>query len=165
MDVRNVLVIIILTQSSTGFWIITFDYFSTGVVFISGTVGALPVAFMAEILTLRTCVIAGLVTSIVGCVIKNCAIQSNLYWLLFTGQLISQFSWVFVSAFGGRLANLWCLKEGFQKLFDSNHWSIASIWRHPIKERNCIGKCSGNRWECSWYGSWICCPLTHRNWF
>ena len=114
MDVRNVLVIIILPQSSTGFRIITFDYFSTGVVFISGTVGALPVALMAEILTLRTCVIAGLVTSIVGCVIKNCAIQSNLYWLLFTGQLISQFSWVFVSAFGGRLANLWCLKEGFQ---------------------------------------------------
>ena len=55
--------------------------------------------------------IIGLVTSIVGCVIKNCAIQSNLYWLLFTGQLISQFSWVFVSTFGGRLANLWCLKN------------------------------------------------------
>ena len=44
MDVRNVLVIIILMKSST------FDYLSTGVVFISGTVGALPVAFMAEIL-------------------------------------------------------------------------------------------------------------------
>ena len=56
-------------------------------------------------------VIIGLLTSIVGCVIKNCAIQSNLYWLLFTGQLISQFSWVFVSTFGGRLANLWCLKN------------------------------------------------------
>ena len=64
----------------------------SGVTFISQGAGALPVAFMAEILTLRTSVITGLVTSIVGCVIKNCAVQSNLYWLLFTGQLISQFS-------------------------------------------------------------------------
>ena len=42
---------------------------------------------------------------------KNVAVQSNLYWLLFTGQFISQISWVFVTAFGGRLANLWCLKN------------------------------------------------------
>ena len=42
---------------------------------------------------------------------KNVAVQSNLYWLLFAGQFISQISWVFVTAFGGRLANLWCLKN------------------------------------------------------
>ena len=80
---------------------------------------------MAEILTLRTSgifnsrfkfiyrfiVITGLVTTIVGCVMKNVAVQSNLYWLLFAGQFISQISWVFVTAFGGRLANLWCLKN------------------------------------------------------
>ena len=42
---------------------------------------------------------------------KNVAVQGNLYWLLFTGQFISQISLVFVTAFGGRLANLWCLKN------------------------------------------------------
>lgn len=54
MDVRNVLVINIEAKSSA-----CFDYLSTGVVFISGTVGALPVAFMAEVLTLRTSGING----------------------------------------------------------------------------------------------------------
>ena len=59
MDVRNVLVIIFFNKNmvliTCRYWFSSgFDYLLTGVVFISGTVGALPVAFMAEILTLRT---------------------------------------------------------------------------------------------------------------
>ena len=42
---------------------------------------------------------------------KNVAVQRHLYWLLFSGQFISQISWVFVTAFGGRFANLWCKKN------------------------------------------------------
>ena len=71
----------------------------------------MPVAFMAEIFSLKTSVITGLITTIVGCVMKNVAVQRHLYWLLFSGQFISQISWVFVTAFGGRFANLWCKKN------------------------------------------------------
>ena len=85
--------------------------FHKGVTFISQGGGALPVAFMAEIFSLKTSVITGLITTIVGCVMKNVAVQRHLYWLLFSGQFISQISWVFVTAFGGRFANLWCKKN------------------------------------------------------
>ena len=68
----------------------------------------LPCAFLATKVSLRSLILSGCSLSLIGSVIKNTAISTDLFPLLFVGQVISQLPWALGVSRAGQLANMWC---------------------------------------------------------
>ena len=68
-----------------------------------------PVAFLATKVSLRSLVLTGCSLALIGSLLKNAAILSNLFPLLFLGQVIATLP-CFTSR-AGQLANMWCYAQ------------------------------------------------------
>ena len=75
--------------------------------FITQFLLEVPVAFLATKLSLRSLVLTGCSLAVIGSLLKNAAILSSLFPLLFVGQVIAQLPWALTISRAGQLANMW----------------------------------------------------------
>ena len=75
--------------------------------FITQFLLEVPVAFLATKFSLRSLVLTGCSLALIGSLLKNAAILSNLFPLLFVGQVIAQLPWALTISRAGQLANMW----------------------------------------------------------
>ena len=71
-----------------------------------------PMAFLATKVSLRSLVLTGCSLALIGSLLKNAAILSNLFPLLFVGQVIATLPWAITISRAGQLANMWCYAHG-----------------------------------------------------
>ena len=75
--------------------------------FITQFLLEVPVALLATKLSLRSLVLTGCSLALIGSLLKNAAILSSLFPLLFVGQVIAQLPWALTISRAGQLANMW----------------------------------------------------------
>ena len=63
---------------------------------------------MIDQFSVRTMVLAGCGFNLAGAFIKLFAFKSNLFPIVFIGQVVSQVTWTVINQIGGKLANQWC---------------------------------------------------------
>ena len=79
--------------------------------FVSQCLLELPCAFLATKVSLRSLVLTGCSLALFGCILKNAAVLTNLFPLLFIGQVIAQLPWALTISRAGQLANMWCYAD------------------------------------------------------
>ena len=88
------------------------------IAFVLQCILELPCAFLATKVSLQSLIVTGCSLSLIGSIIKNAAIFTNLFPLLFLGQAISQLPWALGTGRAGQLANMWCF---------ANEISLATV--------------------------------------
>ena len=68
----------------------------------------IPATFMIDQFSVRTMVLIGCGFNLAGAFVKLFAFKSNLFPILFFGQVLSQVTWTVINQIGGKLANQWC---------------------------------------------------------
>ena len=100
---NNVLYLLHLSENSVK-WLATNA-------FVSQCLLELPFAFLATKVSLRSLVLTGCSLALIGCLLKNAAVLTNLFPLLFIGQVIAQLPWALTISRAGQLANMWCYAD------------------------------------------------------
>ena len=68
----------------------------------------IPATFMIDQFSVRLMVLIGCGFNLAGAFVKLFAFKSNLFPILFIGQVLSQVTWSVINQIGGKLANQWC---------------------------------------------------------
>ena len=87
---------------------------------------------MIDQFSVRLMVLIGCGFNLAGAFVKLFAFKSNLFPILFIGQVLSQVTWSVINQIGGKLANQWCPES---EISLATGWKLKKLFRQFFKKK------------------------------
>ena len=108
---------------------------------------------MIDQFSVRTMVLIGCGFNLAGAFVKLFAFKSNLFPILFIGQVLSQVTWTVINQIGGKLAN--------QSAAQKSIFMALNLTRNPSGSENQSISGRWHRWPGAIYGATATAAIFH----